>query len=71
MFKMPDITEALIIVEGDSSCMYPLTPPDEPIALLPVANQAILSYTLRNLEEIGFQQAIVVVTGKRVWCLSA
>lgn len=51
--------DAVILAGGECKRMYPLTSGTGK-ALLPVANQPLLSYSLKHLADAGVRSAIVV-----------
>lgn len=60
---MPDNSfQVVILAGGECKRLYPLTS-GVVKALLPVGNQPLLSYPLRNLAEAGIENAIVVSQG--------
>lgn len=52
--------QAVILVGGASTELYPLTAGGIPKVLLPIANETLLSFSLRTLEESGIQNVILV-----------
>lgn len=58
--------QAVILVGGASTELYPLTAGGIPKVLLPIANETLLSFSLRTLEESGIQNVILVCAGEPV-----
>ena len=55
--------QAIILTNGDDSSLYPLTQTGTfPRSLIPVANRPLLVYQLNLLENVGFEEVIVVVS---------
>ena len=58
--------QAVVLAGGEDSQLFPLTT-DMVKALLPVANQPLISYPLKTLSDAGLQSVIVVGTAGGRW----
>eukprot|EP00884_Botryococcus_braunii_P012713 jgi/Botrbrau1/21442/Bobra.0216s0050.1 len=58
------ISQAILLCGGAGSKLYPLNSTGVPKVLLPVANQPLLLYPLRVLEEAGVKDVLVIVSGE-------
>lgn len=57
---MQPLYQAVILAGGEEKNLFPLTSGGMIKALLPIANQPLLSYPLRTLEQAGLKSVIVV-----------
>lgn len=54
------VLEAVILAGGEDKRLHPLTAPDHPKCLLPVANAPVLQYAIRTLNSAGVKSVFVV-----------
>lgn len=54
------ISQAVLLCGGTGSKLYPLNSTGIPKVLLPVANQPLIVYPLKVLEEAGVKDVLVV-----------
>ena len=59
--------QAVLLVGGASSDLFPLTAAGTPKVLLPVANETLLSFSLKTLEEAAIQNVIAVRRALCIW----
>jgi NDP-sugar pyrophosphorylase family protein len=52
--------QAILLAGGAGSSLFPLNHTGLPLALLPVANQPLITFSLRTLEEAGIVDVLVV-----------
>ena len=52
--------QAVLLAGGAGSSLFPLNHTGLPLALLPVANQPLITFSLRTLEEAGIVDVLVV-----------
>ena len=52
--------QAVLLAGGAGSSLFPLNHTGLPLALLPVANQPLITFSLRTLEEAGISDVLVV-----------
>lgn len=58
------LSHAVLLAGGVSKQLHPLTSAGTPKALVPVGNQALISFPLKTLEQGGVTHTIVVVEGE-------
>ncbi len=56
----PQGYQAVLLAGGSGSNLFPLNQMNLPLALLPVANQPLITYSLRALEAAGIVEVLVV-----------
>ena len=52
--------QAVVLIGGAGSKLHPLTASGTPKALLPVANEPLISFPLKALEESGIEDVVAV-----------
>ena len=62
--------QAILLAGGAGSSLFPLNHTGLPLALLPVANQPLITYPLRVLEEAGITDVLVVTHTGCSWLYS-
>ena len=54
--------QAVLLAGGAGASLFPLNNTGNPLALFPVANQPLITYSLRTLEQAGIVDVLVVST---------
>lgn len=52
--------QAVLLAGGAGASLFPLNHTGTPLALLPVANQPLITYALRTLEQAGIVDVLLV-----------
>ena len=52
--------QAVLLAGGAGASLFPLNHTGNPLALLPVANQQLITYALRTLEQAGILDVLLV-----------
>lgn len=52
--------QVVLLVDGASNDLYPLTDDGMPLPLLPICNRALLTYPLKMLERSGVRSVLLV-----------
>lgn len=56
----PQGYQAVLLAGGAGASLFPLNHIEVPLALFPIANQPLITYALRTLEEAGIVDVLVV-----------
>ena len=54
--------QAVLLAGGAGASLFPLNNTGNPLALFPVANQPLITYSLRTLEQAGIVDVLLVST---------
>lgn len=52
--------QAVLLAGGAGASLFPLNHTGNPLALLPIANQPLITYALRSLEQAGVLDVLLV-----------
>lgn len=55
--------QAILLAGGAGASLFPLNHTGLPLALFPVANQSLITYSLKALEDAGILDVLVVRSG--------